>query len=187
MRFWWIILFLTSFSFAQQQITLCDGDEFTYTYFSQTSDPGNNEWEVNGQFYYTEDLTMTWTDTGTYVINLIRYNGSCVSDHVSYTVSVTKCEDLIYYVPNAFTPDNDDYNQTFTPQFTSGIDIYNFHLMIFNRWGELLFESFNPSKGWNGNYGGIPCQDGVYTWKVDFGVVGTDERISDHGHVVLIR
>jgi len=187
MRFWWVILFLSSFAFTQQEIELCDGEEITYTYFSPTDDIGTNEWEVNGLYYYTEDLTMTWTDTGTYVINLIRYNGSCPSEPMSYTITIKGCEKLIYYVPNAFTPDGDDYNQKFTPVFTSGIDIYNFHLMIFNRWGELLFESFDSTKGWNGNYGGIPCQDGIYTWKVDFGVVGTDERITDHGHVVLIR
>lgn len=187
MRFWWVILFLSSFAFTQQQIELCDGEEITYTYFSPTVDPGNNEWEVNGLYYYTEDLTMTWTDTGTYVINLIRYNGSCPSEPISYTVIINGCERLIYYVPNAFTPDGDDYNQSFTPVFTSGIDIYNFYFVIYNRWGEVIFESYDSSKGWNGNYGIIPCQDGIYTWKVEFGVVGTDERTIDTGHVVLIR
>ena len=101
-------MFLSSFTFAQQEIELCEGDEVTYTYSSPTTDLGNNEWEINGQYYYTEDLTMTWTDTGTYIINLIRYNDACPSLPVSYVVTITGCESLIYYVPNAFTPDGDD-------------------------------------------------------------------------------
>lgn len=187
MKFWWIILFISSFAFTQQQIELCDGEEITYTYFSQTTDSGNNEWEVNGLYYYTEDLTMTWTDTGTYTINLTRYNDGCPSLPVSYMVIVTKCESLVYYIPNAFTPDGDDYNQNFTPIFTSGIDIYNFYFVIYNRWGEILFESYDSTKGWNGNYGEFICQDGIYTWKVEFGIIGTDERVTDVGHVTLIR
>lgn len=187
MKYWWVILFLSSFTFAQQEIELCEGDEVTYTYSSPTTDLGNNEWEINGQYYYTEDLTMTWTDTGTYIINLIRYNDACPSLPVSYVVTITGCESLIYYVPNAFTPDGDDYNQNFTPIFTSGIDIYNFYFVVFNRWGEILFESYDSSKGWNGNYGGILCQDGIYTWKVEFGIIGTDERVTDYGHITLIR
>ena len=58
MKFWWVILFLSSFTFAQQEIELCDGDEVTYTYFSPTDGLGGNEWEVNGLYYYTEDLTI---------------------------------------------------------------------------------------------------------------------------------
>lgn len=187
MKFWWIILFLSSVVFSQQEIELCEGETPTFTYFSPTTEPGSNEWEVNGQFYYTQDLEMTWTDTGTYVINLIKYSLGCPSLPMSYIVNVTRCESLIYYVPNAFTPDGDGYNQTFKPIFTSGFDLYNFHFTIFNRWGEILFESYDSTKGWNGNYGGIPCQDGVYTWKVEFGLIKTDERVLDYGHVVLIR
>lgn len=187
MKFWWVILFLTSFTFAQQDLKLCDGEELVYTYFSQTTDLGTNEWQVNGQFFYTEDLTMTWTDTGTYVITLTRYNDGCPSLPVLYTVNIKGCENLIYYIPNAFTPDGDDYNQKFTPVFTSGVDIYNYYFVIYNRWGETIFESYDSTKGWNGNYGGIPCQDGIYTWKVEFGVIGNDERLIETGHVVLIR
>lgn len=187
MKFWYFILFLPYFAFTQQEIVLCEGENPTFTYFSQTTDVGTNEWEVNGQYYYTENLEITWSDTGTYTINLIRYNNNCPSSPVSYVVTIKRCENLIYYVPNAFTPDGDDYNQKFSPIFTSGFDVYNYHFMIYNRWGEVLFESFDSKKGWDGNYGGIKCQDGTYTWRIEFGVVGTDERVIDHGHVILIR
>ena len=50
-------------------------------------------------------------------------------------------DELIFYVPNTFTPDGDTYNQTFQPIFTSGYDPLVFSMLIYNRWGELLFES----------------------------------------------
>jgi hypothetical protein len=43
------------------------------------------------------------------------------------------------------------------------------------------------TKGWNGKYGGIQCQDGIYTWKVEFKVLKNDEHIMKVGHVVLVK
>ena len=76
-------------------------------------------------------------------------------------------EELIYYVPNSFTPDGDMYNQTFQPVFTAGFDPYDFEMLIFNRWGETIFETHDASIGWDGTYGGVLCQDGTYTWKTE--------------------
>ena len=96
-------------------------------------------------------------------------------------------------MPNTFSPDDDTYNQTFDPVFTSGFDPYNYHLTIFNRWGEIVFESYNHEIGWNGTYGGVSggavfnCQDGTYTWKIKFKARTNGEQIIEIGHVNLIR
>ncbi|MFN5030779.1 MAG: gliding motility-associated C-terminal domain-containing protein [Flavobacteriia bacterium] len=100
-------------------------------------------------------------------------------------------EELIFYVPNTFTPDNDDYNQTFQPVFTAGYDPYDYVLYIFNRWGEVIFESRDSKKGWDGSYGNNGevelVQDGTYTWKLEFKVTKNDERKMVVGHVNIIR
>ncbi|MEX1003628.1 MAG: PKD domain-containing protein, partial [Crocinitomicaceae bacterium] len=95
---------------------------------------------------------------------------------------------LIFYVPNVFTPDGDDVNNTFYPVFTSGYDPYDYHLMIFNRWGELIFESYNALVGWNGHYGeqGL-VQDGVYIWSINFKESKTDKRYEVRGHVSVLK
>jgi gliding motility-associated-like protein len=187
MRFWWIILFLSSLAFSQQEIEICGEESVDFIYYVTTTDNGVNEWEVNGQYYYGENLNMSWSDTGTYVINVIRYNDGCPSLPQSITVKVTRCEEPLYWVPNSFTPDDDDYNQSFLPIFTSGVDPYDYHLVIYNRWGEILFESYDMTRGWNGKLDGIKCQDGVYTWKIEFKSIKNDEHIMEVGHVVLIR
>lgn len=96
-------------------------------------------------------------------------------------------EDLIFYVPNTFTPDGNQFNETFKPIFTSGFDPYNFTLLVYNRWGELLFESHNAAKGWSETYGGKVVPDGVYIWKITFKSSNSDEKITKIGHINVLR
>lgn len=98
-------------------------------------------------------------------------------------------EQEIFYIPNTFTPDGDNFNQIFTPVFYSGFDPYNFEMLIFNRWGEIVFETHNAEIGWDGSYGvkGIKAMDGTYSWKITYKNPKTDERKVIVGHVTLMR
>ena len=123
---------------------------------------------------------------GTYVIQLIAYSPLGCPDTTYRTIVVN--EELIFYVPNTFTPDNDDFNETFKAIFTSGYDPFDFTLLIFNRWGEIIWESHDVSVGWDGTYGGSnEVQDGTYTWKIEFKTTRNDKRISVTGHVNVMH
>ena len=122
-----------------------------------------------------------------YIVTLTATNtAGCLDVH---QVSIGSNDGLVYYIPNTFTPDGDGYNQTFQPVFTSGFDPFNFQMLIYNRWGELIFESYDALKGWDGSYGteGGLVQDGTYTYKITFKNPKLDERVIIHGHVSLIR
>jgi gliding motility-associated-like protein len=93
----------------------------------------------------------------------------------------------VFYVPNTFTPDGNLFNQSFLPIFTAGFDPYGYNLIIFNRWGEVIFESNNAAVGWDGTYGGKICQDGTYLWQISFKELGRDKRQIIRGHVNLLR
>ena len=94
--------------------------------------------------------------------------------------------DPFYYVPNTFIPDGDNRNDVWTPVFSNLENVKKYNLQVFNRWGELVFESTDPTNGWNGTYHGEKCQDGTYTWKMQF--TWYDRRIYDKtGHVNLLR
>ena len=99
---------------------------------------------------------------------LIAYTASGCTDTATFIIDFE--EQLIFYVPNAFTPDEDQFNQEFKPVFNSGYDVMTFHMQIFNRWGELIWESFDSNAGWDGSYGlnGSKVQEGTYTWKISF-------------------
>lgn len=97
---------------------------------------------------------------------------------------------LIVYVPNTFTPDGDKFNESFKPQFTSGFDPFNYNLKVFNRWGEVLFESNNTEVGWDGAYGADSnkaIRSGTYIWKIEFKESEKDKRQVIEGHVNLLR
>ena len=124
-------------------------------------------------------------ESGSYVVELIAYGTLGCSDTAWVTIRIE--EELIFYVPNTFTPDGDNYNEYFKPIFTSGFDPFDFTLLIFNRWGEIVWESHDASVGWDGMYGGYLVQDGTYTWKIEFKSSETDKRIMKTGHVSVIR
>jgi gliding motility-associated-like protein len=128
-------------------------------------------------------------EPGTYQVMLVAYSPLGCTDTAYTTIIIY--EDLIFYIPNTFTPDDDNFNPIFQPVFTAGFDPYDFTLLIFNRWGEIIFESHDASIGWNGTYGSNGeiemCQDGTYTWKIEFKTNKNDERKMVVGHVNLIR
>jgi gliding motility-associated-like protein len=88
------------------------------------------------------------------------------------------------YVPNTFTPDNFGYNNIWLPIV---LDVKSYELVIFNRWGELFFETTEPSDGWNGMNGKLIAPEGTYTYRIryeGFQKNGTEEIV---GHFNLIR
>ncbi|MDP4722759.1 MAG: gliding motility-associated C-terminal domain-containing protein [Crocinitomicaceae bacterium] len=123
---------------------------------------------------------------GTTVL-LYAYSNLGCSDTASFYIGFDP--GLVYYIPNSFTPDADQFNQTFLPIFTSGIDPYNYQLLIYNRWGEVIFESLNPAFGWDGSFGlqGNPCPVGTYTYMITVKLPSVDKRQTIKGHINLIR
>jgi len=70
---------------------------------------------------------------------------------------------LTIYIPSAFTPNGDGLNDMFG---VKGDGIKDFHLYIYNRWGEVLFESTNPRQQWDGKIDGNPAETGTYVYQL---------------------
>jgi gliding motility-associated-like protein len=124
---------------------------------------------------------------GVYEIQLIASNPfGCIDTAVRYIVIK---DELIIYVPNTFTPDGDGHNNSFKPVLTDGFDPQAYTLYIFNRWGQIVFESHDTDFGWNGFYGlgSDKAQDGTYTWKIEVKEEYTPKMHVFAGHVNLIR
>lgn len=97
-------------------------------------------------------------------------------------------EKLLFFIPNAFTPDGDDFNEEFRPIFVSGLDVYDYHLIIFNRWGEMVFESYDANYGWDGFYGSAGIvEDGSYVWTISFGETMSDKLHVETGTVTVLK
>lgn len=121
-----------------------------------------------------------------YTVCLIASNAMGCVDTVCHGVNII--ETLIYYIPNSFTPDGDEFNQAFKPIFTSGFDPFNFNFKIFNRWGEIIWETNDPKVGWDGvGPNGKLVQSGTYVWRVEFKSRENDDRQVANGHVNVLR
>ena len=120
---------------------------------------------------------------GTYIVQLTNANLCSVKD----TISINQICVTSVYIPNAFSPNGDATNDVF---YVKGLNVEKFHLMIFNRWGELIFESYDINNGWDGTYMGNEVQISAYVWKVDWLSTNSQEQKTKNertGTVSLIR
>lgn len=90
-------------------------------------------------------------------------------------------------MPNAFSPNGDGINDFFKP--VSSELLSEFYLIVFNRWGDVVFESSDSEFGWDGYYKGYPLNHSVYGWKVVYTIYKNQEinRVKKTGTVVLVR
>jgi len=178
---------IAQFSYAPYEIDVTDTE---VDFINNSLYADTYEWSFGdgSAFDSEENPTHVFPMEGnrTYNIQLTATNDyGCVD----IAEQLLRVEDVIlYYIPNTFTPDGDTFNEEFKPQFIAGLDIYDYRLMIFNRWGELIFESYNSDFGWNGSFGdGGLVEDGVYVYKIEFGDTMSDERHYVNGHVTVLK
>jgi gliding motility-associated-like protein len=103
----------------------------------------------------------------------------------SDTIIVTRLNESIINMPNAFTPGNGNHTNDFFHVDKNGIATLNY-FRIFNRWGQMVFETSDILKGWDGNYNGAPQPLGTYVYTVD-AQTNTGKRFTKSGNVTLIR
>ncbi|MBL7812746.1 MAG: gliding motility-associated C-terminal domain-containing protein [Bacteroidetes bacterium] len=98
-------------------------------------------------------------------------------------IFVLKSEELIY-VPTSFTPNNDGRNDDWGPRNISAVKEYS--LRIFNRWGQVIYETRNPMDAWDGTYKGEPVPDGAYSYDM-YMVFLTRKKVRNTGTVTVLR
>lgn len=167
-------------TFFETRVLLQDASSSDVTYW---------EWYSPGSIPMTgnqENLSVEFPEgvADTYPVYLYVETDQGCFDSIMYTMTVI--EDVIFYAPNAFTPDGDEHNQIWKP-IINGIDIYDFELLIFNRWGELIWENHDPSVGWDGTYKGQVLPAGGYTWVARVKKPLNDGKETFSGTINLLR
>jgi len=120
---------------------------------------------------------------GTYSTCLVVKNALGCSDSLCRDVVIEN--DFVFFVPNSFTPNGDGDNDFFFPQ-GMGINNIEYELLVFDRWGTLLWRSSNTNGIWDGTYKGKPCPQDTYVWKLNTKHQG-NKNIERIGHVTLMR
>jgi gliding motility-associated-like protein len=169
--------------------TLLTSDDPTITITNNSSGGVSNIWDFGDDNQLENNLnTIDYSypfSEGDYLIELFVIS---VDGCLGSTEKLIQIKgDDIYYVPNCFTPDGDEFNNSFLPIFTSGFDPANYELTIYNRWGEIIFVSKNHLKPWDGTYNNKVCKEGLYTFTIKYKNPEIDRFKIISGHINLLR
>lgn len=118
---------------------------------------------------------------GLYWLNVTDANGCTGRDSIMVVDSVCP---RYFFIPTAFTPNHDFHNDIFKPAFSGPVSGY--HLLIYNRWGKIIFSSSDPLLGWDGTLKGLQQPIGVYIWTCSYSLDGSAIQ-TEKGTVTLIR
>ena len=131
----------------------------------------------------TDPLSHTYLDTGTYQINLITLTQNGCADTASQTVIIAA--DFVFFIPNAFSPNNDIYNKTFSGK---GMYIKKYEMFIFDRWGNIVFYTDELDDAWDGKIGNtnIDAQADTYVYDIKIVDINREKHIY-RGSVSLLR
>ncbi len=125
------------------------------------------------------------TDEGLYWVTATDTNGCLSSD----SVLIVKCADL-FGIPTAFSPDLDGKNEIFRVIAFHPEKILEFRMYIFDRWGQLIFETNSLLGYWDGRFKGHPCDAGVYSYLIEFRADNSyqsDQKSPVRGMVTIVR
>lgn len=132
------------------------------SFTNQSKDATDFLWTFGDGFSSNdENVNYRFRDTGTFEVQLVASNKfGCVD---TSSVSIRINDVFYFYVPNAFSPNSDGINDVFHLQYRG---INEFNLVIFNRWGEVLWQTNNPEENWDGKYQGEIVEQGVYFYSI---------------------
>jgi gliding motility-associated-like protein len=174
-----------AFNAAPQPATILS-PEITFEDLSQ----GASSWswsfgDLTGTTSSIENPQFTYSDTGCFPVILIVANSYNCKDTAKTFICIDS--DFTFYAPNTFTPNGDGKNEIWMP-YGTGIDLNNYGLMMFDRWGNLMFETTVWGQGWDGraNNGANLAQIDTYVWKVELKDL-KGRKHSFSGHCNLIR
>jgi gliding motility-associated-like protein len=139
-------------------------------------------WELAANTTSTDkNPTMIYDIRGNYPITLVVTTEHGCKDTITKVLNIE--DEFLLYVPNSFTPNNDGINDVFTAK---GLGIKKFEMYIFDRWGNMIFQTNDIQKGWDGTFKGTICADNVFVYKIV--ASGNDYiRREKTGHVTLLK
>jgi len=157
---------------------------FPKIWITDLSSPNVVAWQYelgDGSGSILQNPIHEYADTGYYDIwQFVTTQYGC-KDTANFQVKIDP--EFMFYIPSAFTPDEDDKNEQF---FGAGIGIIDYRMRIYDRWGEMIFESNEYDYHWDGTYKGKQVQKGVYIYRFDLLDVLGEPHIY-RGHVTLFR
>ncbi|MBL7954080.1 MAG: gliding motility-associated C-terminal domain-containing protein [Flavobacteriales bacterium] len=164
---------------AAKQFHTCLGEDEEYVRIDAGNPGSRYEWNTGEQSRVILAGAYGW-----YVVEVTNQFDCTARDSAQV---IEYCPSAIF-IPNTFTPNGDGTNDIFIPV---GKNIATMHLWVFDRWGNLMFESDDPTMGWDGTYGGSVVKNDMYVWRLAYkfqdkdGTLGMEQE--QMGHIQVMR
>lgn len=159
-------------------------DEIEFTNTSSGEGNLSHHWYFNDNKGFSttnKNPNYFYSEPGDFRVALVTTNNFGCADTLLKSIHVEA--DFALYVPNTFTPNDDNKNDAFKAVVRS---TKLFDMKIYDRWGTEIFHSKSPNDGWDGTYKGEACKQDTYTWIIVL-TNNAGERIVKTGIVVLMR
>jgi len=176
---------VTEFEATNKQIiTVCENQNFEVNLNDLFDYPLFQE----ATFIWEDGVTASQRSLSAIKNYLIDAQLTCGNFPLVLNILPENCESDLY-IPNVFSPNSDGINDVFQAYFASEKNIANFQLTIFDRWGNLLFQTKQPNNGWNGISKNQAVAQGMYIWFIQFDKMelGMTTPINLSGEVLIIR
>ncbi len=149
-------------------------------------DPGYTQYEWNPNSFlsnaYIEHPVFNSFKSIDYTLTRTDVTTACKVDDI-YKMDVSTA--VVISIPKAFTPNGDNLNDVLKIEHGAGLKTFNF-IKIYNRWGNLVFQTSNVNQGWDGLTNGIPQEMDAYTYFISY-ITYKDEPVSKTGSFILLR
>ena len=187
----------TSCTYFIDDVSVCDCEDFEPKLGRDTTLCTGQQLLLKAHIPKEADSVIyTWQDGSKDSVFLVNQSGTyCVSAYIEdYKITVTDTIRVNYtdctppeyplWIPNSFTPNGDGLNDVFKPETLAELEEYT--MLIFNRWGQQIFESNDINKAWDGKYKGKAVPLGVYTYHIEATDKLTKEKKVYNGRVTLV-
>jgi gliding motility-associated-like protein len=174
-----------AFNVSPSQPTIYDTD---VQLINTSLDYTQSQWFIlNDTTYLTDaniNLSTVPADSAIQACLVVANDFGC-TDTTCQTIEIEN--ELFLFVPNTIILDGYSGNTVFKP-VTNYFHPDWYQMYIFNRWGELIFETTDLNKGWDGTYNGIVVQEGVYVWKIVGAPLDNEADLKEYyGHVTVLK
>lgn len=141
------------------------------------------------------NTNYVWQDGSTNATFLVSQSGiysvTGTTANCQHTDSVevifVDCKACVVEMPNAFSPNEDGFNDVFKCVYKSNCLITNYKLSIYNRWGQEIYTTKNKDEGWDGMYNDVVQPQEVYIYRMEYGIRGTSQTQQSRGPFTLLR
>jgi gliding motility-associated-like protein len=150
---------IADFTFSPQQTDIYDRE---ITFIDNSVIASQWLWNLgDGDSSIVPNPIHEYADSGSYLVTLFIENIEGCKDTVQKIVKIDPV--FVIFIPNAFTPDGDKLNEYFS---VKGYGITQLEMLIFDRWGEKIWEGHQLDDGWDGTYKGNLVENDVYVYKI---------------------